>query len=1516
MKKLNRVLLIAALTVAAFFVTLFAASCSKKPEYNVTFMNGEEIVATVTGHEGDVLEAPAAPQEEGYSFTGWSLGGTGEIKEFPTTIPGEDVTYHANYAKLYAIELNVGSGTLGTQKVYASAGSNLYDALKDVVPTTSDDTYFGAWFYGNKEITSESNTIMPRKDITVRARYKVDYTIQLYKQTEFNVDGYDKDPIVQNGSDYVETKVKPTVVYPEDYEYVSETGEQTELQLSNEKEKNVYIYYCRIIGVNLEFNANEPADTEVAGEMESLYLRKGTETKIAECGYTIQGYRFAGWATKVDGDVAYKPGESFDGQQNLFLYAVWDKGYTDMRGGVDYVYIDHFDKQLAYLERTGISEKLGSYDEDTRIFSFEKNASSKLRGRLALDGEKFYYLDDVEGTYGVYDAYNYEAKSESIKINSYKDAVYTNAEGTSVNGTYTLGKEGDYEFTSESGTAFSFQLTTVDKEGTVGCFIKGSEAGMFFMLDGNSISPLFVLSLDGYGGISIILNLSTSYSGVYQLSQLVEDEIYAAVYMNGEYQALIFRTYIIEGKSIFLTSDGLQNSLEYTYTDEVSGAEKTDVLFIDGYGTATYTPDGGEPQEGSYTVLDSSTYSLQFTPKEGDGFKFTFDSKGKTYQPIEKQCGRYQFMSGGYIYYVLLQVKYDHTATIYVPNADGKTWTPMVNGTYVSVSNPENSFIFTADEDGWVIENEAYRKKYSEFTFRVGVTNNYYIFEIYNAEMEGKILTPGDSNYTFTGYNSVVCNIQSNRYEGSYRIYTPEDGNTFFNYIEILLSNKVTIMLVDISKDSTPVYKEYLGNSYENSYNNPGKYSARIYPLSDNYMAVAIYDEASSMYKFTLLGTFINQDKDENSDADNYFLFNYTAAAPDTEAEILNEFGEFRCQLWTLSGTRIFLQYDENRVHTASGSDGSSMEFTAYGLVNYKASQTAEPVQGRYLQRGALFAFTSFETGKSILFHFTNEEETTYAPAGEKEGEYYFFDGSQPYTDSTLVLAGVSATLISKDGEIDGQYVYDEETEDYLFTADGYEMRFRLTQVTNTQTQQTYPVYYVSNPDIILNLSVVDKDDNEIGTIKCDGYGTCTYYDRGEDITYTAKISTNDKKTAFSVRTYSAAGTLLTTRYYEIKNEAEPGIVWEYGFEKNTYIGYDNGNYLEYVITLDGHGVAKKYNLNNTLLESGTYEINEEGMLLYTAAGQTKAKEYKLFASGSSSATIYFCTEIDENEGIYYADDWSVLILDGYEVNATYIDGKGIRYTGGYTILKDGYVKFSSSKLSAPLIVTLNKETGKYALATEQYIAEGGKLLAWVDYTATTVTLPENISEIGEGAFEGMTSLVSITMPNVTSIGTGAFYYCTSLKTVVANKLVSIGSRAFYYCSALTDINGEKIESIGIQSFYGCTSLTELTLTSVKTIGAQAFLHARTLRSITIGSAIEEIGDNAFAYVNADGKEDTVVTVTFLGTGVPTFGEEIFAGVPLTELEIVVVDEATKAAFAAKLEAYAEAIVVAAKIAA
>ncbi|MBQ2239705.1 MAG: leucine-rich repeat domain-containing protein, partial [Alistipes sp.] len=61
---------------------------------------------------------------------------------------------------------------------------------------------------------------------------------------------------------------------------------------------------------------------------------------------------------------------------------------------------------------------------------------------------------------------------------------------------------------------------------------------------------------------------------------------------------------------------------------------------------------------------------------------------------------------------------------------------------------------------------------------------------------------------------------------------------------------------------------------------------------------------------------------------------------------------------------------------------------------------------------------------------------------------------------------------------------------------------------------------------------------------------------------------------------------------------------------------------------------------------------------------------------------------------------------------------------------------------------------------------------------------------IGDLAFEGCSSLTSITIPeSVTIIGHGAFYGCSSLTSItIGNGVTSIGEWAFEDCSSLTSI--------------------------------------------------------------------------------------------------------------------------------
>ena len=91
-----------------------------------------------------------------------------------------------------------------------------------------------------------------------------------------------------------------------------------------------------------------------------------------------------------------------------------------------------------------------------------------------------------------------------------------------------------------------------------------------------------------------------------------------------------------------------------------------------------------------------------------------------------------------------------------------------------------------------------------------------------------------------------------------------------------------------------------------------------------------------------------------------------------------------------------------------------------------------------------------------------------------------------------------------------------------------------------------------------------------------------------------------------------------------------------------------------------------------------------------------------------------------------------------------------------------------------------------------------------------SVKIPSSVTEIGEFAFSGCSSLTSVNIPSsVTEIGGGAFEYCSSLTGVkIPSNVTSIGERAFSGCSGLKSIYvyAETVPSIGAGAFKGCDS--------------------------------------------------------------------------------------------------------------
>ena len=149
------------------------------------------------------------------------------------------------------------------------------------------------------------------------------------------------------------------------------------------------------------------------------------------------------------------------------------------------------------------------------------------------------------------------------------------------------------------------------------------------------------------------------------------------------------------------------------------------------------------------------------------------------------------------------------------------------------------------------------------------------------------------------------------------------------------------------------------------------------------------------------------------------------------------------------------------------------------------------------------------------------------------------------------------------------------------------------------------------------------------------------------------------------------------------------------------------------------------------------------------------------------------------------------------------------------------------------------------------------------------VTVPAGVTEIGNSAFSGCSSLTGITLPaGVRKIGDAAFKDCGRLTgmTLPAG-LTSIEKYAFYHCRSLTDITlPDGVTRIEEYTFSCCGSLANVTLPNGLTeIGNSAFSDCSSLTSITLPAGLTEIGGGAFWGCDSLNKVTIPATVTRMG---------------------------------------------------
>lgn len=90
-------------------------------------------------------------------------------------------------------------------------------------------------------------------------------------------------------------------------------------------------------------------------------------------------------------------------------------------------------------------------------------------------------------------------------------------------------------------------------------------------------------------------------------------------------------------------------------------------------------------------------------------------------------------------------------------------------------------------------------------------------------------------------------------------------------------------------------------------------------------------------------------------------------------------------------------------------------------------------------------------------------------------------------------------------------------------------------------------------------------------------------------------------------------------------------------------------------------------------------------------------------------------------------------------------------------------------------------------------------------------TIPNTVSNIGDGAFGDAFSLNSVYIPDgVTNLGFEAFYACENLSGVyIGSKVKTIGAAAFFLCQNLSEISfPASVSSIGSEAIANCGALS------------------------------------------------------------------------------------------------------------
>ncbi len=573
MKVMKRTFSIAAvLTLGAllcvFLTVLALAACSGKVTLRFETDGGTQF-ESVEGITGASYAQPNEPKKEGYYFDGWYLSDdfSGERQELPPKMPGESRIYYAKYVRYPVLRLDPVGGKLDRCEHPVRAGTALNDYLRAYVPQ-KEGLVFGGWYHGNKPVEDD---VMPQEDLTLTARYKAKYEVNIYLQDANDPNAFEKsEEWSEKNLGWEGATLFPKLPSPEHF-YPDEARNATHSRILRAGENVLDFYFLRE-EVTLTCVVDAPDGERLEHKIDTRY---GAQVELPECGISVDGYEFFGWAEVRNGVAVLSPGDFVTmGAEDMTFYNSWAKRYKNARG-VGFLAVEEYAQNGKHraVFTSGGEKREGELDDKTNLFT-----AGEVLGRL--DGRGGFLLDD-SGSYTGYglalncaDAQEYGTLILDFRAGS---AAYILG-GQRTDGTYEYEWDdtkksytGRYFFRQSDGTGFLFVL----KKDT---FLReGEENGSYVNSDEKTLTE-DILTLDGFGG-AVLKRGEKTFQGNYCGSGPGEGD------WQFESDEIVFR---------FKLDSGGYKVFDPALYGEYRG-EFGSKLVMDGYGGGVYTMYDGTP---------------------------------------------------------------------------------------------------------------------------------------------------------------------------------------------------------------------------------------------------------------------------------------------------------------------------------------------------------------------------------------------------------------------------------------------------------------------------------------------------------------------------------------------------------------------------------------------------------------------------------------------------------------------------------------------------------------------------------------------------------------------------------------------------------------------------------------------------------------------------------------------------------------------------------------------------------